>query len=647
MTNCDNYFIIIPSYYVCQDYAPGHPYGRIVIVGQQKVTKVFVLGMDGLSPTILEPMMARGELPAFSMMSEKGAYSPLATINPAQSPVVWSTIANGSNPGRHGIFDYITRKAETYLPIQSTVCPNPKNLLGRRDSSFLRANKGTPFWAITSREQIPTSVIRWPVTFPPDSVKGRMLSGLGVVDLQGSLGRYTFYVEGDIPGDTANKGEIIKVSSKGGNIRTAIAGPNKSQVPMDINVSHKDASATLTVDGRSFTVKQGEWSDWVTVNFNLVLKQIRGICRFFLQATGPPLRLYMTPVHIDPQKPAFVVSYPDEYAASLAGDIGVYATLGLPEDTNALTDGCIDDEAFLEFCDSIMVEREKMLWHEFDRFNEGLLAFVFDTTDRIQHMYWIGEDPEHPAYNAESAGKYQQVIRDYYRRMDVILGRVLEAVDDKTVLCVISDHGFGSFRRAVHVNSWLAQNGLMSLKKASKDDEGDPLFKNVAWNKTQAYAVGFSGLYLNLKGREGKGMVRPGDEAEQLKRKISDVLTSLRDPKTGKVVIQRVYKKEELFNGPHADAAPDLIVGFAPGYRASWQTAIGGTPPRILDDNMKRWSGDHIMDAESVPGIFLCNKPISGSHPTVKDIAPTVLAAFGVSRTPEMEGRPLYDPSGL
>ena len=616
-------------------------------MNQQKATKVFVLGMDGLSPNILEPMMCGGELPAFSLMSEKGAFRPLATINPAQSPVVWSTIASGCNPGHHGIFDYITRKAQNYLPIQSTVCPNPRNLLGRRDSAFLQVSKGTPFWAITSREEIPTSVIRWPVTFPPDSVNGRMLSGLGVVDLQGSLGRYTFYVEGDVPGAPDKKGDIIRVSPRGGSIRTAITGPNKSQVPMDINVSHKDASATLTIDNSSVTVKQGEWSHWVTINFNLVLKQIRGICRFFLQHAGPPLRLYMTPVQIDPQKPAFVLSYPDEYAADLAGNIGVYATLGLPEDTNALSDGCIDDEAFLEFCDSIMVEREKMLWHELDRFNEGLLAFVFDTTDRIQHMYWVGEDPQHPAHSAETASKYQQVIRDYYRRMDVILGRVLEAVDDNTVLCVISDHGFGSFRRAVHVNSWLAQNGLMSLKKASQDEEGDPLFKNVAWNKTQAYAVGFSSIYLNLKGREGRGIVSPGDEAQRLKRKITEVLTSLRDPKTGGAVIQRVYQKEELFNGPYADEAPDLVVGFAPGYRASWQTAIGGTPPKILDDNMKKWSGDHIMDAESVPGIFLCNRRVSSSHPTVKDIAPTVLAALGISRAPEMEGTTLLDAERL
>ena len=616
-------------------------------MSQQKVTKAIVLGMDGLAPAILEAMMGGGELPAFCLVREKGAYHRLATINPSQSPVVWSTIANGSNPGHHGIFDYITRKAENYLPVHSTVCPNPRNLLGRRDSSFLHVRKGMPFWAVTSREKIPTRVIRWPVTFPPDSVNGCMLSGLGVVDLQGNLGRYTFYVEGDVPGDADKKGDIVRVSPRGGRIRTAIAGPNKSQVPMDINVSREDARVRLTVDNRSFTIKQGEWSDWVAVNFNLVLKQIPGVCRFFLHAAGPTLRLYMTPVQIDPQKPAFPLSYPDEYAADLAGDIGVYATLGIPEDTNALSDGCIDDEAFLEFCDSIMVEREKMLWHELNRFDEGLLAFVFDTTDRIQHIYWVGEDPGHPAYSAESASKYQHIIRDYYRRMDAILGKVMEAVDDNTVLFVISDHGFGSFRRAVHVNSWLAQNGLMSLKKASQDDEGDPLFKNVVWNKTRAYAIGFSSIYLNLKGREGKGVVPPGDEAEQLKRRITEVLTSLRDPKTGGAVIQRVYQKEELFNGPYADEAPDLIVGFAPGYRASWQTAIGGTPPKILDDNMKRWSGDHIMDAESVPGIFLCNRRISGPDPTVKDIAPSVLTCLGLARPPEMEGRPLCDLAGL
>jgi len=613
-------------------------------MSKKEIRRVILLGMDGLDPVVLEKLMDSGQLPAFSHLRQSGAYRRLATVNPPQSPVVWSTIATGCNPGRHGIFDFIARKPETYLPIHAIVRLNQFNLLGRREDTFKRIRQGTPFWAVTSRAGIPTTVIRYPVSFPPEEVKGNLLSGLGVLDLRGSFGRYSFYTDEDLAHDTDKKGDMVRVSAEGGVFKTAITGPNNCTVPLEITAGRERGRVTLSVNGQSHDLEQGKWSDWIRIAFKPVpFKQVWGICKFFLQAADPYLKLYLSPVQADPQKPAFPISYPDKYAAGLATEVGCYATLGIPEDTNAISDGCIDDDAFLGLCDGIMAEREKMLWYELGCFKQGLLAFVFDTTDRIQHIYWGTGDPGHPGYDAETARKYGQVIADYYRRMDSILGRVLQAVDDSTVLCIISDHGFGSFRRAVHVNSWLAQMGLMTLKGPAGDEQGDPLFKNVNWGKTSAYAVGFNSVYLNLSGREGKGIIDPGDDAGRLKGKIIDTLLSLRDPKTGTAPIKRVYRREELFSGPCIKEAPDLVIGFAPGYRASWQTAIGGAPPKILEDNLKRWSGDHITDADSVPGIFLCNRPIASLEPTVKDIAPTVLDCLGLVRPAEMEGKALFD----
>lgn len=604
-----------------------------------RVDRVILLGIDGLDPNILEMLMDAGDLPSFSSIREAGTYRRLTTTNPAQSPVAWSSIATGSNPGCHGIFDFIARKPENYLPVHSIVKVNPKNILARRSSMFLPVRKGTPFWAITSQANIPTTVIRWPVTLPPEEICGHMLSGLGVLDLKGSVGRYTFYMTGTVPKDPDRKGDVIPISSDSDEIKTIIAGPNNSRVPMEISIAEKDSSATITVDRKSYTVKQGEWSDWIQLRFGLgPLRHVTGICRLYLDSIKPQLRLYLSSIQVDPEKPAFPITYPDEYATELAHDIGSYSTLGIPEDTNALRDGCLDDEAFLSLCDDIMVEREKMLWHELERFEEGLLAFVFDTTDRIQHIYWRTRDPEHPAYNEMYAKKYRSIIDDYYRRMDKILRRMLESVDQHTVICILSDHGFASFRRAVHLNSWLVQNGLMVLRRPALDDQGDPLFKNVVWERTKAYAVGFSSIYLNLRGREGKGIVNPGHEAEQLKRKIARVLTTLRDPKTGRSVIRNVYTREDLYSGPYVSDGPDLVVGFEPHYRASWQTAIGGVPPRILEDNLKKWSGDHIFDAQCIPGIFLINRKASVPHPRVIDIAPTILACFQIPQPENMEG---------
>ena len=609
-----------------------------------RIDRVIVLGVDGLDPGILETLMDAGDLPAFSNIKERGSYRRLATSNPSQSPVAWSTIATGSNPGYHGIFDFITRSPERYLPEHSIVKVNPKNLLARRSSIFLPVRKGTPFWAITSQAGIPTTVLRWPVTFPPEEINGRMLSGLGMLDLKGSVGRYTFYTTGTLSEDPDRKGDVVPISYEGSTIKTVISGPDKSKVPMEIHIDEDHSTATITIQGISCAIKVGEWGDWMKLRFILgPFRNVSGICRFYLYSMKPELRLYLSPIQVDPEKPAFPISYPDEYATDLATSIGTYNTLGIPEDTNSLSDGCLDDEAFLSHCDDIMIEREKMLWHELERFKEGLFAFVFDTTDRIQHIYWSTRDAEHPAYNETYAKKYRNVIEDYYRRVDKILLRVLESVDQKTVILIMSDHGFTSFRRAVHLNTWLVQNGLMVLKKPAADSQGDPLFKNVIWERTKAYAVGFSSLYLNLKGREGKGIVSPGDEAEQLKRKIAGVLISLRDPKTGGTVIRNVYTREELYSGPYVSDAPDLVIGFEPYYRASWQTAIGGIPPKIIEDNQKRWSGDHLLDAQCVPGIFLINKKISALHPKVIDIAPTILACFQIPQPETMEGTPLID----
>ena len=286
--------------------------------------------------------------------------------------------------------------------------------------------------------------------------------------------------------------------------------------------------------------------------------------------------------------------------------------------------------------------QEKMLWYELNKFKEGLLACAFFSTDRIQHIFWVTRDPAHPLYDKAYAEKYGHVIDDYYRKMDRILGEVMKEVDDKTALMVFSDHGFSSFRRTVHINSWLVKNGLMTLtQKVSKDDrEGGGLFQYVDWKKTRAYALGFGGIYLNIKGREKHGIVEAGPEAGAVSDKIVNGLVKLTDPKDGQPAVKDVYKHSAIYSGSRADNAPDLVVGFQDGYRSSWQTAIGGAPPEIIEDNLKKWSGDHIIDPSIVPGILLTNFGTNNNNPSLIDIAPTVLSCFGMSAE-DMEGKSL------
>lgn len=604
-----------------------------------KSDKVIVLGIDGLDPNILEELMGTGHLPGFSSLRKTGTYRRLMTSNPAQSPVVWSSIATGGNPGYHGVFDFIVRNPKNYLPELAIMKINERNLFARRDSMFLPARKGTPFWNFTSRAKIPTTVIRWPMTFPPETISGYMLSGLGVPDIKANLGRYTFYTTHKLPENDQSKGDVIPVPPNAQNFETVITGPRDSHIPIKIVMDDEHSKTILNIDGDIYSIQEGEWSDWVRLRFSIGFRRhISGLCRFYLKSIRPELELYLSPIQVDPREPAFSVSYPDKYAAELAGELGDYHTLGMPEDTNALNDNRFDEEVFLDLCNKIMLEREKMLWYELERFKEGLLAFVFDTTDRIQHIFWSATDPKHPNYNEASASRYQNVIRDYYKRIDKILGRVLQSMDEKTVVIVLSDHGFTSYRRAVHLNSWLVENGFMILDQSPRDEEGGPLFRHVIWERTKAYALGFSSIYLNLRNREGKGIVDSGDEARELKGRIADSLILLKDPKTGGSVISGVYRKGDLYRGPYLGDAPDLIIGFQPGYRASWQTAIGGTPEGILEDNLRKWSGDHLVDPNHVPGILLINRKTAVTSPGVIDIAPTILECFQIPGSHNMEG---------
>jgi len=607
--------------------------------------KVIVLGIDGLDPNIMERMMDSGQLPNFSKLRETGSYSRLMTVNPPQSPVVWSSIATGNNPGYHGVFDFIIRKKENYLPELSMIRINPRNITGSKDSIFLHARKGKAFWQIASENGVPSTVIRWPVTFPAEKISGNMLAGYSAPDIKGNLGLYTLYTTRTFA--SRKKGDIIQVYPDNGVVETKVTGPavaklikpKDSEIPMEMQIDKQKKKIRLNVSDKDYEVKVGDWSDWIRLKFSLGFrKNAYGIVRFYLKKLEPDFFLYMTPIQIDPKEPVFPISYPDEYAGRLADKIGYYHTLGMPEDTNAFGDDILSADAFLSSCDTIMKEREKMFFNEINRFKDGVLAFVFDTTDRIQHMFWSTRDPEHPIYNEDFASKYGSIIPDYYLRMDRILGELLRSIDDKTVLIIVSDHGFTTFRRAVHINSWLAETGFMALKQPPTDSEGDPLFKNVDWEKTKAYSVGFTSVYLNLKGREAKGIVEPGDEEKKVKEEIIEVLKKLKDPKNGQSPIREVYDGKTLYSGPQESKAPDLVVGFEHGYRASWQTAIGGAPASIIDDNTKRWSGDHLMDASAVPGIFFMNQKRSRKNPTVLDIAPTVLKCLDIPSKKVMQG---------
>ena len=311
----------------------------------------------------------------------------------------------------------------------------------------------------------------------------------------------------------------------------------------------------------------------------------------------------------------------------------------MAEDTWALNEGVTDDGTFLQQTYDIDRERESMFFASLKRLQRGCLVCVFDATDRIQHMFWRDVDPGHPAGRGREHAPHRDAIRELYRHNDAMVGRVREQLRAGDVLMVISDHGFSSFRRGVNLNQWLLREGYLTLKPGT--DGSSEWLRDVDWTATRAYALGLTGLFLNLKGREANGTVAPGAEATALKVEIISKLKNL--PDTGKqaVGVNEAFDTAALYSGPYLENAPDFIIGYNAGYRTSWDCATGVVAGPVFEDNVKPWSGDHCIDPRLVPGVFFCNRQISTAEPSLIDIAPTALRLFGITPPPYMDGRPL------
>jgi predicted AlkP superfamily phosphohydrolase/phosphomutase len=390
------------------------------------------------------------------------------------------------------------------------------------------------------------------------------------------------------------------------------------------------------------TLTPGRMSEWITVTFRLAPGvTVTGICRLLLTELGEHFSLYVTPINIDPDRPAMPISHPPFYATYLARRIGKFATLGLAEDTGALNAGVIGEDAFLQQVYDIDREREAMFFAALDRLRSGVLVSVFDATDRIQHMFWRqldegrGADRERPAVTTDA-----NPIEELYAHNDALIGRILARLRPDDVLMVLSDHGFAPFRRGVNVNSWLRAQGYLVLRPGT--DGTSEWLVDVDWSRTRAYALGLTGMFLNLAGREGAGIVQRGAEADALRAEIIGRLSGLVDPDTGEVGIAEVFDTRRLYSGPYLDNGPDFIVGYNTGYRVSWDSATGVAAGPVFQDNVKAWSGDHCIDPRLVPGVLFSSRRIDDDDPALIDIAPTALRLFGLDPPAYMEGKPLF-----
>jgi predicted AlkP superfamily phosphohydrolase/phosphomutase len=633
-----------------------------------RIRRAILVGLDGLEPDLVARWMAEGKLPHFEQLARRGMFRRLHTTFPAMSPVAWSTFATGVHPAKHGIFDFLTRDPRSYLPALSSaeVAPPRRGLslgpyripLGRPVVRLLRRSR--PFWAHLGRYGIPSSVLRVPITFPPEPLHGNLLAAMCVPDLQGSQGTFSYFTTAAAEADRPVAGQRLPLVRDGAWLRGRLPGPEnpirrdrrRLELPFALRPEADGQGALLRIGRERIPLRLATDSDWVPLSFALGLgARMRGICRFRLLACGDEVRLYVTPINIDPAHPVLPISYPRFFATFLAKLIGPYATLGLAEDTWALNEGVLDEQGFLDQAWANHAEREAMFFEMLARSRRGLVTCVFDGTDRIQHMFMRYLDTDHPALRGQDgAGRWQEVIPETYQRMDRMIGRLLQQVDiddPETLVAVLSDHGFKSFRRGVNLNSWLHRHGYLALRDGATGS--GEWFRDVDWSRTRAYALGLGGIFLNVRGREASGVVAPGAEADALAQELAARLGGLIDDATGEVAIREVYPAHTLYRGrgPYADQAPDLIVGYAPGWRASWDGVRGIVDEVVFADNCKAWSGDHCIDPGQVPGVILCNQKLleeAAEEPSIADLAPTLLTLFGIPAPSYMDGRSWVAP---
>jgi len=630
--------------------------------------KVIVLGLDGLDPKMLRGLIDAGRAPNFKKLAEMGTFAPLGTTMPALSPVAWSSFITGLSPGGHGIADFIVRDPETYIPFFSIWEPEGtaryfdvgdyRIPLG--GSTVRNRRIGRPFWSYLTEQGIPATMIKVPTNFPVEETATRSISGMGTPDVIDSFGMFHYFTtnqEEEYEGISG--GHLIHVTSRDNRVDANLYGPvnslrqekdsssdpliNNTRIPFTVHVDPTRDAVRIDIQDRRIVLKRGDYSDWVQLRFDMIpmLSGVTGIARFYLKEAHPYLRLYVTPINIDPREQAMPVTYPSEVGSEIASEIGPFWTKGLPSDTKALDYRILEDEGYVGQAELILKERLALFDYEWSRYRSGLFYFYVSSTDQDAHMLWRNMDDTHPMHGASDV-RFAGYLTHLYEQMDSLVGKVLPAVDDNTLLLICSDHGFAQFGRQFHLNTWLRDNGYLAmLPGAEKKEEATIL--DIDWEKTVAYGIGFNGLYINQEGREWSGRVSPGQRLELMDRLIRE-LEPIRDPETGGRPVAKVYRREEVYIGDLTYEMPDLLVGYTPGFRSSSDSVLGGTGKVILDVNPWAWSGDHSMARDLVPGTLCSSVPLPGRSPNIVDLPVTILDYFGIAKPSQMDGRSLLRP---
>lgn len=454
---------------------------------------------------------------------------------------------------------------------------------------------------------------------------------------------------------------------------------------------YQNQTVQFELEGQTKKIKVGEWTEWFKVSFQMSpFVKVPALVRMrLIKCSDDEIRFFVPPIDISPESPPEYIrlTSPAPYSTTLAERNNLFETVGWACITHGLKDEEIDEDVFMEDIEFTMRKRNTLLRDQLGRKDWDMFFEVFYSTDRVQHMMYRLFDENHPQHNSQLAKRNMSfygnniTLKDSvlasYQAMDTIVGEVVDRIDSgefgkDAVLMIVSDHGFAPFYHCVGINNLLIDQGFQVTKA---DENGEPqtvksivnstdpsMLNFVDWDKSKAYSMGLGKIYINLKGREPKGIVEP-EEYDALCKEIIEKFEAFKDPNTGERIVKKVYRRDEIFKGQFwkegdvdfdfygpdgkhftenrfTEGFADLYIGFYPKYRVSWGTSLGGLEEEIIVPNEQKWSGDHVsVDPSEVRGVFFCNKKIRGTKPPhLEDIVPTLLDLYGLKQPEVIDG---------
>jgi predicted AlkP superfamily phosphohydrolase/phosphomutase len=619
--------------------------------------RVLIVGADGADPRIVARLMSESKLPNLARLCAQGAWGALQTTFPPVSPVAWTTCLTGVPPAVHGVRDFITKSPGSYLPTIGLfqVSTGPDRI------PVYSSGRVAPTMAeLLSSAGKTAYILQVPGTFPPSAIRGGMLAGFGMPDLLGTFGVSAWYTT-DVAGKSASApegAELVRplVPLGGGTWQGRLDGP--AGTTQGFTIRREGSGVTLYLEasgGRAAAMLgMGEWSGWIAMTFAVPgRRSVSGMCRFRLVSLGHDVELYRTAIQCVPEDPLFALAEPPGFAVRLQNMVGPYATLGMPSDLDGVRRGVVDPETFVQDAYANWEKQVDIALSLIEPARGGepdwdLLMAHFFTIDNIQHLFWHGQDSQHPAHTPQAAARFGGEIERAYRWFDAQLGRMLDRLPPDTTVLVVSDHGGAPIYRLAYLNAWLESGGYLVPREQAPEGTAARL----DWDRTRAAMFGTGAIWLNVQGRDPRGIVPSGASYQALRQEIAQGLLGWRDPETGQRVVKRVFLGEDVFGPQRADGAaagsvPDLVVALHPGYGLGRGEGLG----RVMSGqsttvpNLSAWTGGHEGPylPSDIPGIYVFSDqrrtPVQITNPGLQDVAPTVMHVLGVERPSGMAGR--------